>query len=101
MAAPFMKPKGLGFTSPNCGSLLALLSEGQSASTAQHLASVGASSFLVAPCKGAEIIERRQQLAALLEALGRAELQPADVTTSFTDLKEFVDFESLKRLHDN
>ena len=60
MAETLMKPKGLGISSPHCGSYLALIGERQDTSSVRRLVLQGAGSFLALPCGSGEIVGNRR-----------------------------------------
>ena len=98
MAETFMKPKGLGISSPHCGSYLALIGERQDTSSVRRMILQGAGSFLALPCGSGEIIGRQQLVVELLEFMGRAELAPVQQVHSLADLEQFVDLAALEQL---
>ena len=98
MAETFMKPKGLGISSPHCGSYLALIGERQDTSSVRRMILQGAGSFLALPCGSGEIIGRQQLVVELLEFMGRAELAPVSGEHSLADLEQFVDLAALEQL---
>ena len=98
MAETLMKPKGLGISSPHCGSYLALIGERQDTSSVRRMVLQGAGSFLAIPCGSGEIIGRQQLVGELLEFMGRAELAPVSEEHSLADLEQFVDLAALVQL---
>ena len=101
MAETLMKPKGLGISSPHCGSYLALkplIGERQDTSSVRRMVLQGAGSFLAIPCGSGEIIGRQQLVGELLEFMGRAELAPVSEEHSLADLEQFVDLAALEQL---
>ena len=98
MAETIIKPKGLGISSPHCGSYLALIGERQDTSSVRRMVLQGAGSFLALPCGSGEIIGRQQLVGELLEFMGRAELAPVSGEHSLADLEQFVDLAALEQL---
>ncbi|GHP08164.1 hypothetical protein PPROV_000690600 [Pycnococcus provasolii] len=89
MAETIMKPKGLGISSPHCGSYLALIGERQDTSSVRRMILHGAGSFLAL---------RVELVVELLEFMGRAELAPVQQVHSLADLEQFVDLAALEQL---
>ena len=98
MAETLMKPKGLGISSPHCGSYLALIGERQDTASVRRMILQGAGSFLALPCGSGEIIGRQQLVSELLEFMGRAELAPVQQVHSLADLEQYVDFAAVEKL---
>ena len=98
MAETIIKPKGLGISSPHCGSYLALIGERQDTSSVRRMILQGAGSFLALPCGSGEIIGRQQLVAELMEFMGRAELAPVSGGHSLADLEQFVDIAALGQI---
>ena len=64
MAETFMKPKGLGISSPHCGSYLALIGERQDTSSVRRMILQGAGAYVKKLSSRLEFLNKKKEVAA-------------------------------------